>query len=100
MKAGPLPKGMSKKPDAQWLEPASWRKIGHLRAEKITTRIRPGYHRRLIGLSSQSSQCVIGGGRDAASSLIGRWRLGKMPARVVLTRQHCYSSSISLAPRS
>jgi bifunctional non-homologous end joining protein LigD len=33
-KAGPLPKGMEKKPDAQWLQPGVMAKIRHLRGEE------------------------------------------------------------------
>ena len=33
-KAGPLPKGMNKKPDAQWLQPGIMAKVRHLRGEE------------------------------------------------------------------
>jgi hypothetical protein len=33
-KAGPLPKGMSPKPDAQWLEPGIMARVRHLRGEE------------------------------------------------------------------
>jgi bifunctional non-homologous end joining protein LigD len=33
-KAGPLPKGMSKRPDAKWLQPGVMARVRHLRGEE------------------------------------------------------------------